>query len=67
MNRARTQFVIASIALMFLGVVTMIAVVGEVVFGKHSDLTLLFAGALTTATGQAMSYFFRVNNHQVDQ
>lgn len=67
MNRARTQFVIASIALVFLGVVTMIAVVGEVIFERESRLTLLFAGALTTATGQAMSYFFRVNNHQADQ
>lgn len=67
MNKARTQFIIATIALIFLGAVTMVAVVGEVVFGKQSDLTLLFAGALTTATGQAMSYFFRVNNHQINQ
>lgn len=62
MNRARTQFIIATIAMIFLGAVTMVAVVGDVIFERSSDLTLILVGALTTATGQAMSYFFRVNN-----
>ena len=61
MNKARTQFVIATIALLFLGTITTVAVVADVVLGQKSDLTLLLVGALTTATGQAVAYLFRLN------
>lgn len=61
MNKARTQFIIATIALLFLGTITTVAVVADVVLDQKSDLTLLLVGALTTATGQAVAYLFRLN------
>lgn len=61
MNKSRTQFVIATIALTFLGLITAVAVIGDVILGQKSDLTLLLVGALTTATGQAVAYLFRLN------
>lgn len=61
MNKARTQFIIATIALFFLGTITTVAVVGDVILDQTSDLTLLLVGALTTATGQAVAYLFRLN------
>jgi len=60
-NKARTQFVIATVAMVALGACTLVAVVGEVVFDRGSDLTLLLVGSLTTATGQAIAYLFRLN------
>ncbi len=60
-NQSRTQFVIATVAMAFLGTITLVAVVGEVVFERGSDLTLLLVGSLTTATGQAIAYLFRLN------
>lgn len=67
MNKVRTQFIIATIALMFLGVATMVAVVGDVILDQRSDLTLLLVGALITAVGQASSYFFRINGQSGSQ
>ena len=61
MNKARTQFIIATMALLFLGIITTIAVVGDVILNEKSDLTFLLVGALTTATGQAVAYLFRLN------
>lgn len=61
MNKARTQFIIAIVAFSFLGIITTVAVVGDVILGQKSDLTLLLVGALTTATGQAVAYLFRLN------
>lgn len=60
-SKAYTQFVIATAAIVALGACTLVAVVGEVVFDRGSDLTLLLVGSLTTATGQAIAYLFRLN------
>lgn len=67
MNKARTQFVIATIALTFLGIITAVAVTGDVILGQKSDLTLLLVGSLTTATGQAVAYLFRLNGQSGHQ
>jgi len=67
MNRARTQFIIATIAMICLGVATIAAVVGDVFFDRSSDLTLLLVGALTAVTGQATAYLFRLNGQAGNQ
>lgn len=62
MNKARTQFSLATIALLFLGVITIAAVIGDVILDQKSDLTLLLVGALIATVGQSSAYFFRINN-----
>ena len=61
MNRALTQFWIAFLAVAFLGVATLIAVIGDVIFDAESDLTLLLVGGLVASVGQATAYMFRLN------
>lgn len=60
-NKTGTQFVIATVAMVFLGAATLVAVVAEIAFDRSSDLTLLLVGSLTTAVGQSSAYFFRLN------
>lgn len=61
MNRTFTQFVMATVSVLFLGAATLVAVVAEVAFERSSDLTLLLVGSLATTVGQCSAYFFRLN------
>lgn len=61
MNRSATQFVIAVIFVVILGLATLVSIVGELWFDKSSQFTMLLVGGLLTGTGQAVAYLFRLN------
>ena len=61
MNRSATQFVIAVIFVVILGLATLVSIVGELWFDKSSQFAMLLVGGLLTGTGQAVAYLFRLN------
>ena len=61
MNRQATQFVIAILFVIILGLATLVSIVGELWFDKSSQFTMLLVGGLLTGTGQAVAYLFRLN------
>ena len=61
MNKSGTQFVIAILFVLILGLATLLSIVGELWFDKSSQFTMLLVGGLLTGTGQAVAYLFRLN------
>lgn len=61
MNRSATQFAVAFLAVLFLGIATLAAVVGEVFYDSHSDLTFALVTGLVGSVGQAVAFLFRLN------
>jgi hypothetical protein len=60
-NRSASQFVVAVLAMFFLGSATLAAVVGDVFWDSPSEITFALITALSTATGAAAAYLFRLN------
>lgn len=60
-NRSATQFAVAFLAVLFLGVATVAAVVGEIFYGKSSELTFALVTGLVGSVGQATAFLFRLN------
>jgi hypothetical protein len=60
-NRQTTQFAIALLGIFFLGLATLVTLVGEVFFDSPSELTFALVTALTATTGAATAYLFRLN------
>lgn len=60
-SKSTTQFTIAIIGMLALAVAAILAVVGEVFYGKSSELTFALVTALTGTTGTSIAYFFRIN------
>ena len=61
MDRQATQFALALAAIFFLGVCTIIALIGEVFYDSRSELTVVLVTTLGTITVSSATYFFRVN------
>jgi hypothetical protein len=61
MNRSVTQFAVALAAVLLLGIVTIIAVVGYFWRNGPPELVFTLVGALSGITGQASAYLFRLN------
>lgn len=62
MSTEGMQFWVAVVAVGFLGLATLVALVGEVFFDGRSELTFALVTALTAVTGAASAYLFRLNN-----
>jgi hypothetical protein len=60
-NRQASQFVIALFGIFFLGLATIVTLVGELFFDSSSELTFALVTALTGTTGAATAYLFRLN------
>lgn len=61
MNTSQTQFAVAVLGILILGIATVIAVAGEVFGDGRSELTFALVTALTGVTGGASAYLFRLN------
>ena len=61
MRRTTTQFAVALTGIFFLGLATIIVLVGEVFFDGSSELTFALVTALTGTTSGAAAYLFRLN------
>lgn len=61
MTRQLTQFAVAIVGTIFLGIATLVAIVGELFFDGSSELTFALVTALTGLTGAAAAYLFRLN------
>ena len=61
MNTSNTQFAVAVLGLLVLGIATVVAVAGEVFGNGRSELTFALVTALTGVTGGATAYLFRLN------
>jgi len=60
-NTSQTQFAVAVLGILILGIATVIAVAGEVFGDGRSELTFALVTALTGVTGGASAYLFRLN------
>jgi hypothetical protein len=63
MNHAATQFVVAVVAVMFLGIATLLAIGAQLFNDGDSNITFLLIGALTSVTSMSAAYLFRLNGN----
>lgn len=61
MNPQLPQLAVAVIAMVFLGLITLLAVAGSIFHDAPPELTFTLVGAMTGVTGQASAYLFRIN------
>lgn len=61
MNQQATQFFVAVLAIVFLGLITLLAVAGSIWNDAPPELVFSLVGAMTGITGQASAYLFRLN------
>jgi len=61
MDRQLTQFALAFAAICFLGIATIIALIGEVFYDSRSELTVVLVTVLGTTVASSATYFFRIN------
>ena len=61
MNQQVTQAFVAIIAIVFLGLITLMAVAGAIWNDAPTELVFSLVGAFTGITGQASAYLFRLN------
>ena len=61
MNGSRAQLLVAVLGIIFLGLCTVAAVVGQAFFDGPNDLTFALVTALTGVTGASSAYLFRLN------
>ena len=61
MNQQVTQAAVAIIAIVFLGLITLMAVAGSIWNDAPPELVFSLVGAFSGITGQASAYLFRLN------